>query len=75
MLFFCISNTSTCMWPQHMAFICCDPIVLLQIMQVRWGFPRLLFEELCLMGYGEDTLDQNGCWSDENSSWGAQLGR
>lgn len=38
-----------------MAFICCDPIVLLQIMQVRWGFHRLPFEELCLMGYGEDT--------------------
>lgn len=38
LLFFCISNTSTCMWPQHMAFICCAPIVLLQVMQVRLGF-------------------------------------
>lgn len=44
------------MWPQHTAFICYDPTVLLQIMQVRWGFPHWLLGGVVLISGAGGTL-------------------
>lgn len=61
------------MWPQHTAFICYDPTALLQIMQVRWGFPHWLLGGVVLiigtrgaLKTWQIELEQNG--SDRNSA-------